>query len=1169
MAGSWQIISGRRFYLGDNGPETAEGGADPETLQGRDGDDALSGGGGDDAIDGGHGNDNLHGNAGNDTIWDYSGGGPPGTIIGHDQLFGGDGDDLLKIWSPDTGDQVHGDAGIDTLEVRFNYNIGPIPGDPPVNFVLVTGGSSVIKLNNVNTVAVNNIEKLLFVGNTGADFITGGSYDDTIAGNGGNDVLRGGAGNDSLDAGTGQVFLDGGPGEDRGAFDLSAATTGIVVRNQAVIGLSGHGSIRDVEILSSFSLGSGHDRVELTQLASASIETGAGNDTVSGVGQISVETGTGNDMVTLGDRDDFVDPGAGADIVRLGGGNDRLDYTSTGTRAFTDPDTVYGEDGNDAVYTGAGADLLDGGNGNDTLYAGLAADRVFGGAGNDSIEGEGGADQLRGGDGDDRISSDYDYWTGTTTADNDLLLGEGGNDWLQGGIGADTLDGGLGDDTITPYLRADGAGFVADPGVDRINGGLGNDTLNLSGLVSGGETHTVNVRLAGTTRIVVNGDTIASATGFEALTAAIFGAAGAGHTLIGGDLADNFRTGNGNDYLSGGEGADTLGDASYRGAETLLGGGGNDLLNVTLDKGDRVLGGDGDDIVAASGLYAGDTLPAANATRLDGGDGFDTLSLHGGGRGLTFDGTRITIEGVVIGTVVNFERVTFFGSAADDRMVGTPLDDGYALNAGADTASGGDGADSLDGGAGNDLLNGDGGADTLIGGAGANTLNGGLGDDLLTLGADTLADVVNGGGGLDTLTASFTGSNAVAMSGDLPGAVVIMQGAATLMSLNGVDAVNLTGGAGADSLSGDNFADTLDGGAGNDLLEGGNGADLLISNNNQGADTLDGGAASDIARLARFGATVNFLLSLAAPAGPQTLADGSVLIGIEQVNLSAGSGNDTLRGGALNDTFSGGAGGDSLLGGGGDDSLEAGFGVGADTLLGGAGNDTVTTSQSGAHVLSGEAGAADQITLSRFSVTDAFRLDLGFAGAQTLAGGETISGFERGSITGGSGADTLLGAALSDTLLGGSGADLLDGGGGNDLLAGDVGTDSLAGGIGADTLYGQADADTLSGGADADAFRFFQASEGVDRVVDFAAEDWVAVHRNGFSALLAIGVTPGFVSGTDPVAAVAAPVFLYDIDTGDLAFDVDGTGAAAAVAFARLLNAGSPATLSAAQIVVV
>ncbi len=1167
MAGSWVVVNGRRIYQGDNGPETAQGTDDPETLGGRAGDDALLGGGGDDAIDGGHGSDNLHGEAGNDTIWDGSdlSGGAPGSIIGRDQLFGGDGDDLLRIFSPDTGDVVDGGSGIDTFEVRYNLS-APIPGNPTIVFALLSGGSSVVRVGTANTVAVNNMERVLYVGHAGVDFITGGNFDDTIAGNAGDDVLRGGAGNDSLDSGTGLVNLDGGDGEDRAAFDLSGAVNGMYIRNIATLGLAGYGQIRNVEILSSFDLGSGSDRVELTQAATASFSTGSGNDTVTAVAAVSVEAGAGADLLTLGEGADFVDPGTGTDLVRLGGGDDRLDYTATASRAGTDPDSVYGEAGNDAIYTAAGPDLLDGGDGNDSLYAGGGADRAFGGAGHDSIEGEGGADILRGGDGDDRIQSDFDYWTNTTPADNDLALGDAGNDFITGGIGADTLDGGLGDDTIAPNYRLSGAGFQVDPLADRINGGAGIDTLVLGGL-SGADTVAASVRIGGTTHVVIGGDTVLSATGMEVLNTALFGAAGAGHTLIGGAFGDNLRTGNGDDYLSGGEGADTLGDASYRGAETLLGGGGNDLLNLTLDKGDRVIAGAGDDLVQAYGLYSGDVLPAANATRLDGGDGFDTLYLHGGGRGLRFDGVRITIEGVTIGTVVNFERFLFFGSSADDRMVGTPGEDAYALNAGADTANGDDGADSLDGAAGNDLLNGDGGADTLLGGAGANTLNGGLGDDVLTLTGDTLMDVVSGGSGLDTLVASGFGVAALTMQGNFPAGVDILAGGATLMSLVGVDAVTIQGGAGADLLFGGNLADSLDGGGGNDTLRGGLGDDTIGSFNNQGADSLDGGGGVDLARLLRNSATADLLIRADQAASVQTLADGTMLTGFERLDARGGSGADTLIGGLFADTLVGGAGNDSLGGGNGDDLIEAGSG--ADTVSGGAGNDTVSSFNLGAHRLSGDAGAADRLLLGRFAEAQGFALDLTLAGAQTLPGGDTILGFESGDITGGQGADTLAGGGLDDRLAGSAGDDRLAGGAGNDSLLGDAGADSLSGGDGADTLLGGSEADTLEGGAGADAFRFTSlASAGLDVVLDVAAEDAVRVLRSQFSTGLTIGVTPALVSGADPLPGGPGPVFLFDTDTGDLAFDADGSGAGVAVAFVRLLSGGVPATLSAAQIVV-
>ncbi|NOU10258.1 MAG: calcium-binding protein, partial [Nitrospira sp.] len=56
----------------------------------------------------------------------------------------------------------------------------------------------------------------------------------------------------------------------------------------------------------------------------------------------------------------------------------------------------YGLDGNDAIYGGALADLIDGGNGDDSLY---------GNAGNDTLVGGIGVDRLNGGLGNDT----FDY----------------------------------------------------------------------------------------------------------------------------------------------------------------------------------------------------------------------------------------------------------------------------------------------------------------------------------------------------------------------------------------------------------------------------------------------------------------------------------------------------------------------------------------------------------------------------------------------------------------------------------------------------------------------------------------------------------------------------------------------------------------------------------------
>ena len=164
-----------------------------------------------------------------------------------------------------------------------------------------------------------------------------------------------------------------------------------------------------------------------------------------------------------------------------------------------------GEDGDDSIGGGAGADLLygregsdilEGGEGNDSLYGGGGVDVMLGGAGDDGLNSSLGQDFLAGGDGNDSLHGGY------------------GGDALSGGDGADTLDGGEGDDVVTGgsifypegfssqdiqdlARNGDDIRFVGDDGMtvyddketDDVRGGNGNDTLigGAGDILTGGE----------------------------------------------------------------------------------------------------------------------------------------------------------------------------------------------------------------------------------------------------------------------------------------------------------------------------------------------------------------------------------------------------------------------------------------------------------------------------------------------------------------------------------------------------------------------------------------------------------------------------------------------------------------------------------------------------------
>jgi Ca2+-binding RTX toxin-like protein len=403
-------------------------------------------------------------------------------IIGRDTLRGGEGDDRLEFYSPDTGDFAYGDGGTDTVFLDFRT----ATATQRVTFRL--SPNTAVKLGDANTVGLLSIERVEFLGGKGDDFVVGGELNDTLIGGlgsygfgpDGNDVLHGLGGDDSIDGGTGIQRIDGGDGVDTASFDLSGAGVALRILSGAVINLGAWGSVRNVENLSQVKTSTGNDVFDIDQANRISITSADGADRITvGDGGGSVYSGQGNDFVRMGADSDYVNPGYGADTVYLGAGDDSSDnYEGGSSRSSTEPDRVYGEAGNDRIYTSAGADALDGGADNDTLYGGGGADTVFGGAGDDRIEGEGGGDRVDGGAGNDVINADYDYWTDTTPAAADTLIGGEGNDTITGGIGLDVMSGGLGDDKLTAYASSGG---VLDTQVDRISGGAGIDTLGFEG----------------------------------------------------------------------------------------------------------------------------------------------------------------------------------------------------------------------------------------------------------------------------------------------------------------------------------------------------------------------------------------------------------------------------------------------------------------------------------------------------------------------------------------------------------------------------------------------------------------------------------------------------------------------------------------------------------------
>jgi Ca2+-binding RTX toxin-like protein len=193
----------------------------------------------------------------------------------------------------------------------------------------------------------------------------------------------------------------------------------------------------------------------------------------------------------------------------------------------------------------------------------------------------------------------------------------------------------------------------------------------------------------------------------------------------------------------------------------------------------------------------------------------------------------------------------------------------------------------------------------------------------------------------------------------------------------------------------------------------------------------------------------------------------------------------------------------------------------------------------------------------------------------TLTGTAAIEGYgnETGNNMAGNGAANFMsGGDGNDAINGLTGNDSLFGDGGSDLLTGGLGNDDLHGGDGIDELRGEAGNDVLEGGGGADMFVFnsaLSATTNVDQILDFtSALDTIRLSKAVFKALTG----PDFLELNEnafrlgTAAADADDRIIYDIETGNLFYDANGSAAGGSVLFARLGTGG--VTLASDDIIV-
>jgi Ca2+-binding RTX toxin-like protein len=477
---------------------------------------------------------------------------------------------------------------------------------------------------------------------------------------------------------------------------------------------------------------------------------------------------------------------------------------------------------------------------------------------------------------------------------------------------------------------------------------------------------------------------------------------------------------------------------------------------------------------------------------------------------------RILINGGVVSitggpaTVGNTAMIQVFGQGGNDTIT---LDESNGAlpaaqlfgGAGNDVLTGGSGADQLFGGAGNDTLLGKGGDDLLFGGAGNDVLTGGAGNDQVfgEAGNDRMiwnpgdgTDLFEGGDGNDT--AEVNGGNAseiftITANGSrvrfdrlspAPFSLDIGTTENLVLHANGGDDVitagngiagliNLTldGGAGNDTITGGDGNDMLIGGDGDDVITGGRGSDTaqlgagndtFIWNPGDGSDVVDGQDGFDTLQFN--GANINENISISANHGGVKLTRDVGIVtmdlhSIEQIELSARSGADNIVLGDLTGTgvtqvaidLAGSPG--SGVGDGQPDTV---------TVNGASGGDRISLTNSDvARVFIN--GLAEEVTIDGAEAANDTLVINGLGGNDTIDASLLNANWNKVTIDGGAGNDTIIGSQGADLLLGGDGNDTVTGGRGNDVALLGNGNDTFIWnpGDGSDTVEGQAGTDTL------------------------------------------------------------------------------------------------------------
>ncbi|WP_041962596.1 hypothetical protein [Sulfurospirillum cavolei] len=969
--------------------DTISGNSSNNSIWGYAGNDSLYGGGGADYIDGGSDNDTIAGGDGADVIY----GGNGNDVIranatsytgsntqdgDADTVYGGSGQDF--IYGAMDGDTLYGNdaSTVDGSDwLRYNEYAGGIIVDLSANTARDASNAALTDtIYGFTHVLASSAYNNTVYGNTANNSVTFGSGDDVYyasnlsgntSANYGSDIVDMSSGNDAL-----YFYIAELTSGD--TINAGANTDTLYFRDAGTISNTQFSNISNLEIIQFSSSGNNVSNLDKNDVT---IIGGTGADTF-------------NYSLSALDAHDILDGGDGVDTLNfLSAGT--LTTAMLGSISHIEKIQLY--NGTNTVTvdisTISGATLL-GGSGADTF--------------NYSISNLGSDDIIDGGGGVDSVVfldagtiSDAQFTNLSAIEKVQLYAGTntftiGANESYLSGV---SLIGGTGVDTFV-YTSA----ALADATTNAsIIGASGNDVLSLSG-----STPVVDANLStfsGLSTLDLNAYTGSITLGAYATAMGLstINATSNTNALVidasSMSSAVTMNTGSGLDTLKGGSGADVFNITVAK--ASIVGNGGNDTLNInaaiTQD---------------ASVIASIETININADTSLTGDMSTSTLSIASG-KTLSMNTALITGDTMSIvnnGTVVlnatdgqTLSGITLTGSGI---LKVNSDDDGSAVDLSGMNVSGYSGAITISGGD---------GIDTIVGTSKADTIEGGEGDDVITGGSGT--DRMDGQEGSDTYV--FTSSADIAS-----------------------DIISDTGSSGTDivwvNVSGDQNLSTLSvsGIEGLKFYQGGTSQTLTISKAQAAlyTDFIGYASASDTLNVTGITSSLDMNSSKTYTNIAKIVMTGSgstamTLVGAQSVSnaITSESGADTLIAGHQ-----------------------------TDSLYGGSGNDTYQFASAyltNLDIVADSGGTADilYITDSGATISDAMLTNVTGVEILKLSGGSNSvslgseaynggSGFTSVDLSLSSGTNVVTNSTIGNvTLIGGSGTDTLNISGGVALNA--------------------------------------------------------------------------------------------------------------------------------------